>query len=287
MFTEYENVVLDEGCSLKLIHQKVEAEEFVWQYHFHPEMELVCIPTGTGGRHVGQSMSRYENGDIILIGSNVPHSGFGLNASNPHEEIVLQFPEKPLETICNSLHELKLAGSKLLSRSKLGMSFHGSTKLKVTEMMKELLTTPPEDRYLKFLSIFKLLSRSDEYEILNQRAVPSKQLLKSRARLQSVFTYIENNYQSELAMSEVAELVGMTIPAFSTYFKRMMSMSFTDFVNQYRIQKACALLAEDNNVTEAAFGAGYSSVSYFNRVFKKIQGTSPSQYKKRIAALNH
>jgi len=93
MKIDLEIILPDEGSSFRLLHTKTTAEKFPWQYHYHPEYEIVCVLNGDGTRHVGNHFSTYENGDLVLMGPNLPHSGFGLNAHGMHEEIVVQIKD--------------------------------------------------------------------------------------------------------------------------------------------------------------------------------------------------
>ncbi len=93
MKTSFEQIQNDEGSSFRLLNQKVNAHEFPWSYHYHPEFELVLVFDGKGRRHVGNHLSYYEDGDLVLIGSNLPHAGFGYDSIGEHEEIVIQFKD--------------------------------------------------------------------------------------------------------------------------------------------------------------------------------------------------
>ncbi len=285
MKIEYELVKPDPGSSMRLLHQKVAPSAFVWQYHFHPELELICVVDGGGVRHVGHNMSRYEDGDLILIGSNLPHSGFGLNASDPHEEILIQLPEQVLTTMAANLVEFE-AWNNLLERAAYGISFHGRTYGQVKTMMMELPSLPVQDRLIAVFRIFQVLTLSTEYELLNDTVIPSKKLIGAKDRLQKIFTYIEDHYTEEIQIKEVAGLVGLTISSFSAYFKRTTSVSFSTFVNNFRIQKACFLLVNGKNVSETCYACGYNSLSYFTRTFKGIHGKSPREYQRDITRLH-
>ncbi len=81
---------------------------------------------GTGTRHVGYHKSNYTHGDLVLIGSNIPHSGFGLNSIDPHEEIVLQFKEEILQFPQQEVEARSIKN--LLELSKYGIHFHHKVK---------------------------------------------------------------------------------------------------------------------------------------------------------------
>lgn len=89
-----EHIQPDDNSSFKVLHIKnVPIVELNWQYHYHSEIEIVCVFNGKGTRHVGYHKSHFEDGALALIGSNIPQFGFGLNATDPHEEIVILFKE--------------------------------------------------------------------------------------------------------------------------------------------------------------------------------------------------
>src|ERR1700733_4712621 len=131
MKIEFEVIQPDEGSSFRMLHNKTNAEEYPWLYHYHPEYEIVCVLYGVGARHVGNHFSSYENGDLVFMGPNLPHAGFGLNAHGPHEEIVLQIKENVFRQsiICRP----EMTGiAELLEKVKYGMFFKGIPKETIT-----------------------------------------------------------------------------------------------------------------------------------------------------------
>jgi AraC-like DNA-binding protein len=79
----------------------------------------------------------------------------------------------------------------------------------------------------------------------------------------------------------MADEVNLSLAAFCRYMKKTTKFTYTDFVNQYRVQYAKKLLIQDKNVTETCFESGFESLSYFNRIFKKWTGESPSSFRKQ------
>jgi AraC-like DNA-binding protein len=104
---------------------------------------------------------------------------------------------------------------------------------------------------------------------------------KEQLRLKVVYKFIENNYQRAVSIEEIAKLTHLSKAAFCRYFKKMTRLTFTEFLNQYRIEQAKRLLKSDKNVTETCYECGFESLSYFNRIFKKVVGENPIQFKKR------
>ena len=104
---------------------------------------------------------------------------------------------------------------------------------------------------------------------------------KEQVRLKIVYEFIESNFQRPISLEEMALKANLSKAAFCRYFKKMTQLTFTEFLNQYRIEQAKRLLKSDKNVTETCFECGFESLSYFNRIFKKVVGQNPIQFKKK------
>jgi len=279
MKVEFEVIHPDKGSSFRLLHQKVDAEYYTWEYHYHPEYEIVCVPYGRGTRHVGNHFCNYENGDLVLIGPNLPHSGFGLNANCLHEEVVVQIKQDVFTNSFLSLPEMSSINH-LLDKAKCGMHFKGGTKDKLTKKLLRLSKLSPFDRFVELAYILQMMANSEEYELLNPEIMLPAAMKKNSIRLQNIFTYVEQHFHEEIDVQKVASLASLSVPSFCTYFKKIMKVTFTDFLNQYRIQRSCILLQQDKTIGETCFECGFNNVTYFNKVFKKFLNTTPSEFKK-------
>lgn len=279
MKVEFEIVKPDKGSSFRLLHQKVSSKDFIWQYHYHPEVEITCVLKGSGTRHVGNHISNYDNGDLVLIGPNLPHSGFGLHATNPHEEIVVQAKEDVIKQPLAHLKEMEAIGL-LLEKAKYGIVFTGETKKAATAKLINMLQLSSFEKYIELIKVLQLLAVSEEYSLLNEQVLLSTTINKHKARLQKILTYVENHYTKEIDIADVARLSALSVPSFCNYFKRTTHITFTDFVNRYRIQKACLLLQEDKTIAEVCFETGFNNVTYFNKVFKAVLNKTPSEFRK-------
>ncbi|MCL1666222.1 AraC family transcriptional regulator [Elizabethkingia ursingii] len=276
MKVSFERIIPSEKSSFRTLHNNSPISEFKWEYHYHPEIELVCVISGSGTRHVGYHKSNYTNGDLVLIGSNIPHSGFGLNSVDPHEEIVLQFREDILHF---PQQEVETRAVKdLLERSKYGILYSTATKKSLLPKLKKLLESEGYKRYLLLLEILFELSLCEEYELLNKEIMPYTIISKNKTRLENIFTYVEHHYDKEINIEDVAKLANLTLPAFCNFFKKATQITFTEFVNRYRINKACLLMAQDKTISECSYSCGFNNVTYFNRMFKKYTNKTPSEF---------
>jgi AraC-like DNA-binding protein/quercetin dioxygenase-like cupin family protein len=279
MKAEYEIIHPDNGSSFRILNDRVRAEEHRWEYHYHPEYEIVCVLEGGGTRHVGTHISNYEKGDLVFMGPNLPHAGFGLNSHGVHEEIVIQIKEDVFAQSINNRPEMA-AINLLLERSKHGICFLNGTKAIVREKLVELVKLPPFEKYLAFLSMLQIMATSADFKLLNDSPVISSSLVKKNIRVQNIFNYVEKHYAEEIDIRKVAAITNLSVPSFCNYFKKMMNTTFTDFVNEQRIRKACVLLKQEKTISEACFETGFNNVPYFNKVFKVVMKKTPSDYKK-------
>ena len=272
----YEDVLPDPDSCFRTLHINVPVKDLRWEYHYHPEMELVCVISGIGTRQVGYHKSNFTNGDLVLIGSNVPHSGFGLNSVDPHEEIVLQFPEEIINLPVQIAEMQPLR--QMMKLAQLGLMFSTKIKEKILPKLYHLMNAESRNRYLLLLSILYELAESKDYELLNKEVMPHTILSKNRKRLQTIFSFVEKKYAEEIDIKEVAGLVNLTLPAFCNFFKKTTKITFTDYINQYRIDKACKLILQGKSISEACYNTGYNNISYFNRTFKKYMGKTPTEF---------
>jgi len=251
-------------------------------WHYHPELEMVFIKGGGGKRHIGNHMSYFRDGDLIFIGSNVPHSGFTNNLTGHDCEIVVQMLPDFLGKDFMGKPEM-YAINQLFERSRLGLSFYGKTREEIGRRLEFLNEKNHFERLMEFLSILHTLAISDEYDILNASDFGFEVQAQDNDRIRNIYKYIRENFQDPIPLDTVAEIASMTVPAFCRYFKKLSGKPFTKFVNEYRVVHACKLLTEEeSSISEICFESGFKNVSNFNKFFKQITGKSPSEYRKDI-----
>jgi AraC-like DNA-binding protein len=271
-----EIVLPDPGQSFKLFTPSLK-NYFFW--HYHPEYELVYVEAVTGIRHVGQHISSFMESDLVLIGPNVPHLNFDYGIETDYHQLVVQLKENFLGDAFKVTPEFSNIQA-LFERAQLGLSFGGETKRIVVEKLKHMQHLPHFAQLMNLLEVFQLLSISEEVTELNEKDTSIKLFLDDKIRMGSVYKYIHANYDSSPDVNAVAASVHLSTAAFCRYFKKQTKMTFTDFVNQYRITQAKTLLLKDVSVSEACYEVGFESLSHFNKVFKKLTGENPSAFKK-------
>ncbi|OQP60731.1 AraC family transcriptional regulator [Niastella vici] len=281
MKAKLESITTDRDSSFRILLTPNLNEIFYW--HFHPEYEIVYVETKSGFRHIGDHISKYEGSDLALIGPNIPHLNFDYGVKATVDTVVIQMKENFLGKDFFSLPEIT-AIKMLFEKAKSGVVFYGKTKKLAGEKLKQITSLPHFEQLITLLQVFNLLAKSNEIEILKARPIASASLLKEQQRLQKVYHFIEANYQSEIDVNAVAKLCNLTTAAFCRYFKKSTHYTFTDFLNQFRINQSKKILLQDKNVTEACYESGFANISYFNKTFKKVTGENPSAFKRRHLA---
>ena len=248
-------------------------------WHYHPEIELVYIERGSGKRHVGNHISYYKHGDLLLIGSNVPHYGFTERFTERNVEVILQFKPDFLGAQMADVVEMgKIAD--LLDRAQHGLSFSGAARRKVGVFLNAMSVMNQFDRMLSTLQILDVLSRSEDYDILNVSKVTLQAQQQDAGRMKLIYRHVRLNFQQEITLQEMAELTHMTVPSFCRYFKQKTGRTFTQFVNEFKVIHACKLLSETGySIANICFECGFNNFSHFNKQFKSVTGESPSAYR--------
>jgi AraC-like DNA-binding protein len=279
MKTEYENITPDRGSSFKVLHWHSREDRFFW--HQHPEYEIVYIHKGSGKRHIGQHLSHFEEGELMFIGPNVPHLNFGYGADSEHEEIVVQLRDNFLgDAFLQSpeLHDIK----RVFELSKQGLNFFGKTREQVATLMLTLPQLNHFERLIQLLLILQKLATSKEYNLLKINGLSYEHSHREESRIRQIYGYVEQHYQQEIDLQTVADLASLTVPSFCRYFKKITQMTFTDFVNEYRIKQACKMLINNQSVTDVCYNSGFNNLSHFTKTFKSVTGKTPREYKKDL-----
>lgn len=277
MKTEYENITPDRGSSFKVLHWRSHEDRFFW--HQHPEYEIVYIHKGSGKRHIGQHLSHFEEGELMFIGPNVPHLNFGYGANYEHEEIVVQLRDTFLGESFLQSPELQDI-NRLFELSKKGLNFYGETRQEVANLMLTLPKLNHFERLIQLLIILQKLATSKEYNLLKINGISYEHSHREEARIRQIYGFVEQHYQREIDVQTVANLANLTVPSFCRYFKKITQMTFTDFVNEYRIKQASKLLVQNQSVTDVCYSSGFNNLSHFTKTFKAVTGKTPREYKK-------
>ncbi len=259
-------------------------------WHYHPELELHYVARGEGVRFIGDNISNFSSGEVILLGENLPHTWrcneeYYQNSSKLDvEAIVIHFLPDCLGKDFINLPESFLI-PKLFEKAKRGMILNGKAKEELISLMKSAPDANQIDKLIILLHILKVLSETEEYtEITSSHAFYQSNESDS-IRLNKIYNYTLSNYKREITLAEIASYSNLSVTSFCRYFKMMTKKTYYDFLIEIRISHACRLLIENKIPTEMiCFECGFNNVSNFYRHFKKVTEITPMEYKKRYLA---
>ncbi len=258
---------------------------FTYPWHFHSEFEIVYILKSTGKRYVADSIEPFGDGDITLLGSNLPHfwKSEGTDGEdNRVNAIVVQFHKDFFREEINTYPEFHRI-NELLKRAKRGINFTKPESDKIGRLLKRLLNLSGLERMLYFIKLMDAMARTENYKLLASKGYQLEEHKELNSRLDKIMHFINTNYQRKISQDEVATRIGMTTTAFCRYFKEKTGKGFIYFVNEMRIGYACKLLIENHlSISQICFECGFNNLSNFNRMFKRQTSFTPGEYQQQF-----
>jgi AraC-like DNA-binding protein len=277
-----EKVIPQNGLSFVFAHNIAAGlcESSFW--HCHAEYELVYLPHGKGRRYVGNQPTRFEDGDLILLGPNIPHNSFDFGyESDDYEEYVIQFDGRHLASLFPHFQEFR-GIAQLLDDARTGLAIEGQQKHLIGRKIMEMSGTPPLTMLLRLFEVLDLAANRTHQKKLGANALLLISVVNTE-RIQLVFHHIAARYDAEISTREVARLLSMTEASFCRFFSQNTGKTFKTAVTEYRIHKACSLLINSSLPIGVIAGkCGYNSLSLFNRFFQRIMATSPNEYRRQF-----
>jgi len=252
------------------------------RWHFHPEYEIHLITSTTGKFFVGDHIGSFEPGNLVMTGSNLPHNWV---SSVPQETrvdercLVLQFDAEFATRAIAAFPELKRV-EPLLDASRWGVLFTPKAGMAAEPIMREMLGAQGIRRITLFVALLDVLLQSTEQVKLASAAYRSDSASYAETHINHVLAYIGKNLSQELRETELAELAGQSVSAFSRYFRRHAGLTFVQYVNRLRINLACQLLmAAELSITDICYQVGFNNLSNFNRQFLLLKEMPPSRWR--------
>lgn len=260
---------------------------FFKNLHYHSEVEFVLIDKGSGTHFIGDSISRFSEGDLYLIGSNLPHCWrcddiyFENKPDLVAEAKVVHFLENYWGTQFLDLPENK-AIRDLLIKAKSGIKVIGKTKFAISKILDKLLTAKSTERIILILQALSLIAHSKDLIILSSPGFTNNNYIESEAeRINDIFNYTMSYFHRKITLEEIADVANISPNSFCRYFKNITKKTYSQFLMEIRIGHACKLLIESTkNVNYVCYESGFNNFSNFNKYFKAITGKSPLSYKK-------
>jgi AraC-like DNA-binding protein len=264
-----------------LIYQIDKELVFYDKFHQHEEIQISFISEGEGTLIVGDTVNYYKKGDILALGSNLPHVFKSDSSKNITSEMFTLFFTKT--AFGEHFFDLEELRELRLFFKRLNHGFKVSPKTnKFQTLFNQFEASSKLNRFLVFLELLKLLVKS-KYQPLSSFIYDKKYTDSEGKRMRDVMDFTMKNYPNQISLETVAMVSSMTKNAFCKYFKKRTNKSYFSFLNELRIENASKLLLSDEgfSIAEIADQSGFNNISNFNRQFKTVKKMSPSAYKQR------
>lgn len=277
-----------------IIAREYNYKHFTYPWHFHSEYEIIYVKQGKGHRFVGDSMGTFDNGDIIFLGSNLPHYMRSLQEYYGDNDlrvkgVIIQFSKDFFNNQISNYSDFKHI-KLLLQKSERGILFSNKSDKKIKLIRHEIRTLAAYsgiERMIKLISLLDLMAKYEDESILGSLGLGASLSTFTDSRLDKILSYISYNYNYEINVDKVAAMIPMNTSAFCRYFKKQTGKTFMEYVLNLRIGLACKLLLTDSkDISQIAFECGFNTICHFNKIFKRITGMIPTEYKIQFTKYN-
>ncbi len=257
--------------------EKIISEGMHW--HFHVEMELTLFTEGHGTRFVGDHIGSFEGGDLVLLGSKLPHY-WHTRGNSGGISVQWHFPEgHPFWAFPENLSLLEL-----FERAGRGLRLSGSTATRISALLREMIQAQGVEQLSLLLQTLALIAAAPEKErtFLSVRSFVLAAESHYQQSISKVMRHLIAHFREEVRLEDVLALTDLSRPTFARQFKKHAGRTMSEFLNRLRLQAACReLLESDRGVLEIALDCGFTQVSFFNRLFRRLQKCSPTEYRNR------
>lgn len=271
--------------SSPIIARFYDYKHFTYPWHFHSEYEIIWFKESTGLQFVGNNVEKYDAGDVILLGPNLPHfmksDDIYLSGDNDLrvKGVIIQFEKEFMyHSINHYPHFIKI--KKLLENSRQGIYFPKTYSSNFIELLNRIPTETGVDQITSFLQLLKKMSEIKRAQLISTSDFTNDEI-SGGSRIDKIISYLNRNYTRHVELEEISSFAAMNPAAFCRFFKSQTGNTFKNYILDMRISYACKLLLiEDYPISQISTECGFDTISHFNKTFKKSTKYTPSQYKK-------
>ena len=260
-------------------------EQGYFMWHWHPEIEITLVRQGTMCYKVNDQCFHLKTGDLLFDNSNVLHAG-SMEQKEDCDYVSVTFDPKLIygffqSTICTryvepvtqdfSLPAIHIDGS---------ADWHG----RFAELMREVIALDKERPEYYELDITIRLQML--WKLLLEHRRPGEGIASHNAteyeRIKKIISYIDQNYQERITLKDIADHIHLCESECTRLFRRYMNVTLFSFLQEYRIERSLEYLNGGETISDIAGKVGFADPNYYSKVFAKIKGCSPREYRKRL-----
>ena len=257
-----------------------ESGSFMW--HWHPEIEITYVQKGTMCYKVNHMVYHLKEGDIVFNNSGALHSGTMENQKDC-AYIPVTFDSRLIygffQSTVNSKYVDPVIQDSMLPAICIDQSepWHKPFReylLRIIDLDEKKPDFYELDITICLQSMWRLLLEHITYE-----PQASRENSLEYDRIKKILSYIEENYQNKITLNDIAGHIHLCESECTRLFKRHMNTTLFAFLQEYRIERSLEFLQDDQPVSAVADKAGFSDPNYYSKVFAKIKGCSPREYR--------
>ncbi|TQO38450.1 AraC-like DNA-binding protein [Arenibacter algicola] len=294
MKASFYKIIFDKETPFRCTY--IDKPVFDHPWHFHPEYELTSILQSEGIRYIGDNTSSFKAGDLVLVGSNLPHLWMNNENKKPNfddnadrsRRITLQFPLDFMNNMFKDAEELEPL-AQLFKLAERGIAFSPKTSSEISPLLLDINKRKGLRKWVAIFNLLFQLTEAKDYTLLASQGYTPQLGTKDSDMMNQIFDYIRNNIENKISLQEMADMACLTKPSFCRLFKQKTGKSFFVFLNEYRINNAKRLLLKNKqySIGYIAQKSGFTTSQHFNSKFKELNnGLTPSQYLKEKGIRN-
>jgi AraC-like DNA-binding protein/mannose-6-phosphate isomerase-like protein (cupin superfamily) len=260
-----------------------DSNSFMW--HCHPEIEITYVKEGSMHYRINNRSFHLKEGDIIFCNSNALHSGEMENQEDC-SYIPITFDPKLIygffqSTICTRyvdpvIQNLAVCAVHIDYSEKWHETFR-DRMLEVISLDKQKPDFYELDISIRMQLLWRLL-----VEHLPHQPVSTTSDFTEYERIRRILSYIEQNYMNQITLDDISEHIHLCESECTRLFKRHMNTTLFSFLQEYRIERSLEYLNTKESISSIAEKTGFSDSNYYSKVFSKIKGCSPREYRKNL-----
>lgn len=255
-------------------------------WHYHPELELVYFKKGNGTQFIGDCITPFNTGDVVLVGSNLPHywqfdgSYFDTGADATADVSVIHFNENFWGDHFLELPENKQIKN-LLKQSKRGIQITGDNLKAVGNLIERVIYAEGPRKIILLMEVLLAIAESDNTKLLASMGFQHNFQESEKDRINAIYNYSIVNFKKKITLEEIAAVANISPNSFCKFFKSRSKKTYSRFINEIRVGNACKLLINNQlNVKEVCYESGFYNFASFHKYFREITGKSPLSYQK-------
>jgi len=276
-----ETLTHEPESSISRLNRRLD-ESIPFQWHHHPEYELTLTLNSRGKRFIGDHVGDYDDGDLVLVGPNLPHTWYSrekIEDGKPHVALVVWFHPDRIRQVTHDFIEFRSIDA-MLARAGRGLRFTPGAAAPVRERFERLFSSPPVDRLLTLLHLLHHLA-GDDAEALATTSALIGAPAQTRERIDRVLTHVHANYARTITLGELADLAALSQSGLHRLFLKHTGKAVSDYLAHMRIGDACARLSgTTQSIGHIAGAVGYASLANFNRQFRALKRMTPRDYRR-------